>query len=149
MIQEYIAYLVKRLPKHFNQDVFAEMQHVLLTCPEAFKSVRKYRHLSRIISVHYLFRNTLLECVKNNRSQRYVNLKIFKENLYYPTGTKPILALLVGINFYHEKEILEQRHLFKAIRHLLPHVQLIENSFFSNRRGSEHVSTFYLEIEKS
>lgn len=148
MIQEHIAYLAKRLPKYFTPDVFAEMQHVLLTCPDSFKAIRNYRHLSRIISVKHLFRNALLKCAKNIPFRRNVSLKLFKEILYEPSAQKSILSLIIGINFYNEQEILDEQHLVKAVKELLPHVQLVDHSFLSNRRGAEHVSTFYLEIEK-
>ena len=55
LIQDFIAFLVKRFPTYYDRDVFTEMQHVLVTWRDDFKATRNARHLSRIISIQYLF----------------------------------------------------------------------------------------------
>ena len=61
MIQERMSSLVKQMPDHFDYDLFTEMQYVMVTCRDDFKSIRNPTHLSRIISIHYLFRKSLRE----------------------------------------------------------------------------------------
>ncbi len=148
MIQEHIAYLVGRLPQHFDYDVFTEMQHVLVTAREEFKSIRECQHLSRIISIHYLFRKAIRIALKSSPEKRYLSLKLFRAKLNFPEGQKSVLSVIVGVNFLKEKEIFEEKHLLKAIQNYLPTAQAIPSSFFANRRGSEHICTLYLEIEK-
>jgi hypothetical protein len=148
MIQEYIAHLMTRLPKDFDYDVLTEMQHVLVICRDEFKEVRGFRHLSRIISVHYLFRKSLREAVKKLPGKRHLSLKLQKAVLHLQEGDKPVLGVLVGINFLGDKEVFEERHLLSAIQNYIPSAKGVENSFFANRRGNEHVCTLYLEIEK-
>lgn len=149
MIQRYIASLVKRMPKIFDTDVFSEMQHVLVICHDDFKHQRDVRHLSKIISVHYLFRKDLLSCIKSISGKRQVSVKVFKTNVLFPAGQKTVLGIVVGLNFLRDKEIFEQRHLLKAIKHYVPNAEAIEETFFINRRGSEQIITLYVEIEKS
>jgi len=149
MIQEYIAYIVARLPKEFNYDVFTEMQHLLVMCQDEFKAKREVRHLSRIICVQYLFRNALRESVKKAPEKRHLSLKLFKAKLSLNDEKKSVLGVLVGLNFLSDKEIFEEAHLIKAIQNYIPAAKSIENSFFFNRRGNENVGTLYLEIEKS
>ncbi len=148
LIQEHIASLVKRLPEFFNHDVFTEMQHVLVLCRDSFKSERECRHLSRIISLNYLFRKSLSDSIKVSPDKRHLSLKIFQARLKRRGGVKRVLALLVGVNFMSDKEIFEDRHLMKAVHNYLPHVQMVEGSFFSSRRSMEHIGTLYMEIEK-
>lgn len=148
LIHEYMAHLIHRLPKSFDYDLFAEMQHVLVMCRDEFKAVRDSSHLSRIISVHYLFRKSLLEAAKESPDKRHLSLKLIKAILRLPTGTKSVLAVLVGVNFLREKEIFEERHLLKAIQNYIPFVHAVKGSFFANRRGSENIGTLYLEIAK-
>lgn len=149
MIQEYIAFLMGRLTKHFDHNILTEMQHILVICREEFKAVRDCRHLSRIISVHYLFRKYLHEAVRKDPDKRHLSLKIHKSCIRLPTGQKPVLSIMVGINFLQETEIFEERHLISAIQNYIPTAKAVENSFFSNRRGKESICTLYLELEKS
>lgn len=145
LIQEHVAFLISRLPHVFDYDVLTEMQHVLVICREDFKNMRECKHLSRIISIHYIFRKDLREVVKTLPKKRHINLKLFKARL----GTKTVLGIIVGVNFLRDKEVFENKHLLKAIQNYIPNARTVENSFFANRRGFENVCTLYLEIEKS
>lgn len=149
IIQEDLAYLINHMPKDFDSDVLAEMQHVLVMCREEFKFARACRHLSRIISLHYLYRKQLREAVKLAPHRRHLNLKLFRAVLNSPIGSRKVLAIVVGVNFFRDKEIFDKAHLLKAIQSLIPNVQDVESSFFANRRGSELICTLYLELEKS
>ncbi|MFT3832656.1 MAG: hypothetical protein QM711_04960 [Micropruina sp.] len=149
IIQEDIACVVHRLPKAFDFDILTEMQHVLIMCRDEFKAARECRHLSKIIAFHYLFRKYLLESVKKNPQKRHLSLKLFRACLKSPIGSRKVLAVVVGLNFFRDKEVFEKTHLIKAIQNYIPAAQTVESSFFTNRRGYEQVCTLYLEIEKS
>lgn len=148
LIQGFIAYLVKRFPKHYDVDVFSEMQHVLVTLREDFKNARQARHLSRIVSIQYLFRKSLKEAIKKNLQRRHLSLKIFHALLKTPSGKKRVLCLLVGLHFIREQENFGEKHLFKAIRYFIPTASVVENSFFINKFGAESICMAYIEIEK-
>lgn len=148
-IQEFIAFLIERFPSEFDQDVITEMQHVLVTCQEDFKMARECRHLSRIISLQYIFRKALREAVLEAPKKRHLNLKLFRARIKTDDGEKTVLGILVGINFCGDKEAFEKSHILKAIKSYIPEINEIKNSFYSNRRGSEQVCTLYLEIEKN
>ncbi len=148
-IQEYMAYLVRRLPRYFHSDIFMEMQHVLVICLDEFKAERGSRHLSRIICVHYLFRQSLQRAIKTAPEKRHVRLKLFRARVGHGPSAKSVLGVLIGINIIKDKEVFAERHLMKAIQNCLPNLKPIAGSFFSNRRGSEHITTLYLEIEKN
>lgn len=144
-VQDYVAYLIKRRPQDFDVDLMSEMQHVMVVCRDDFKASRDARHLSRIISVHYLFRKALREAVRLSPEMRHLSLKLFRMRHH----DKPVLAILVGVNFLREKEVFEKSHIMKAVQNYVPSAQVVEDSFFANRRGSETICTLYLEIEKS
>ena len=148
-IQEHIAYLVSRLPKVFDYDVLTEMQHVLVMCRDDFKAARESPHLSRIISIHYLFRKAIREALKTAPQKRHLHLKLFRARIRMGVEQRRVLGLLVGVNFLREKEVLEKTHILKAIQNYIPDAKVVENSFFSNRRGAEHICTLYLEFEKN
>lgn len=149
IIQDYVASLITRLPKVFDYDLLTEMQHVLVMCRDEFKAERESRHLSRIISGHYLFRKVLREAVQRAPEKRHLTLKLFRTSLHLQEEEKSVLGILVGFNFLGDKEVFEERHLLSAIQNYVPSAQAVEQSFFANRRGSEKICTFYMEIEKA
>lgn len=147
LVQGFIAFLVKRFPEVYGNDIFTEMQHILVTCRDDFKAVRQPRHLSRLISIQYLFRKALREAIQKNAQRRNLNLKIFRSQIQSPTGTKNVLSLLVGVNFLRDQETLGEEHLLKAVKHFLPLVELVPHSYFTHK--SENICIAYLEVEKS
>lgn len=149
MIQQHMANLIRRMPEIFSKDVLTEMQLVLALCHDDFKEQRSISHLIRLIGAHYLFRKQLLQYVKEAPHKRHVCLKLFKTSVDYPQQKKQVLAIIVGLNFFREKEVFEQRHLLKAIKTYIPNAEAIDQTFFSNRKRSEQVTTVYIEIEKS
>lgn len=148
-IHEHITHLARRLPESFDPDILAEMQHFLVICREEFKSARSSRHLSRIISVQYLFRKALRQGIKETPDQRLIYLKIFKSQINLTRCKKNTLSMLVGINFLRDKELLEKKHLIKVIQNHIPEASPVENSYFVDRRSMESISTLYIEIEKT
>jgi hypothetical protein len=148
MIQECISNLLLRMPKVFENDLLTEMQHVLVICRDEFKAARDCRHLSRIISVHYLFRKSLRESVKTTPSKRHLSLKIFRATIHSSSDNKAVIGVNVGLNFLGDKEVFEERQLLSAIQNYIPNAKAVENSFFANKRGTESICTMYLEIEK-
>lgn len=149
LIQEDIAYLINRLPQVFDLDVLTEMQHVLIMCRDEFKANRECRHLSRIISLHYIFRKGLRDAIKKDALKRHLSLKLFRARLNSPIGSRKVLSIVVAVNFFRDKEVFEKSHILKAIQSFIPAVQAVESSYFANRHGSEQVCTMYLEVEKS
>lgn len=148
IIQAYIASLIARLPKAFDYDILTEMQHVLVMCRDDFKAERSSRHLARIICGQYLFRKTLRDLAQRIPDKRHLFLKLFQANLHKIENDKKVLGLLVGFNYLRDKEVFEERHLLSAIQNYVPSAHAVEHSFFANRRGTEPICTFYMEIEK-
>lgn len=148
LIQDNIAYILERKPQYFDFDLLTEMQHILVICRDEFKSLRSSRHLSRIISILYLFRKSLSEKL-HVPHKRHMLLKIFRSELKLQNEKKNILCFIIGFNFLREKEVFEKRHVMRSIQAYIPNAVMVENSFFEDRRSPQSFSTLYLEIEKS
>lgn len=148
LIQGFIALLVERFPNHYDNDIFTEMQHILVTCRDDFKAVRQARHLSRIISIQYLFRKGLREALKKNSHRRYLHLKLFRALIQTSEGSKRVLSVLVGVNFIRDQESFGERNLIKAIQHYIPSAIPLENSFFIDKQRSQNICLSYIEVEK-
>lgn len=144
LIQDSIASLVRRRPQDFDYDIFSDMQHFLVLCREGFKSERCFKHMSRIICVHYLFRKALRHSYEAFPDRRYVSLKPFCAHL----GDKKVLAIALGVSFLRNNEVLEERHLLSAVKELVSEVRAVPGSFLCHTVASDPIKTFYFEIEK-
>lgn len=147
LIQEHSAYLMRRRPEDFQQDLISEMQHMLVTLKDDFKAQRSYRHLSRIIAVQYLFRQALRKAVKEMPNRRHLSLKLIKARI--GEGQTAVLGVLVVVNFIRDHEVFEEQHLLKAISNYIPSVKGVTGSFFTHTGHSHGIATLYMEIEKT
>lgn len=148
-IHEDVAKCLKRFPKLFQNDIYHEMQHILVMCNEAFKEARLSRHLCKIIHLHYLYRRSLRNSVAAEPEKRHVVIKLFPSKLYLQNGRKSVLSLVVGMNFLSGKEVFDESHLMSAIQNYFPNTRAVERSYFVNRHPSEKISTIYIEVEKN
>ncbi|HEY2810926.1 MAG TPA: hypothetical protein VGJ00_06015 [Rhabdochlamydiaceae bacterium] len=148
LIQERIAYLLKRRPADFDYDIFSQMQHLLLLCREEFKMARSYAHLTRMIGVFYLFHKILREQSECHPQQRHVCVKLVKAHVHLPLGIKHVLSIFAGLNFLSDNEMFEERHLFKAVKTLVSGIGLLEESCFTRSFKEHNIHLLYLEIEK-
>ncbi|MDF2577042.1 MAG: hypothetical protein K0S74_526 [Chlamydiales bacterium] len=149
LIQEHISKLICRYPE-IGHDIFTEMQHFLVMCNESFKKRREYRHMSRIIFVHYLFRKEIVNLSKQDEEQHHLRIKIVKTSLNSESveERKFILGIIVALNLSKDNELFEQHHLLKAIQHLIPNACLVEESFYINYNRLDRICSLYLEVEK-
>lgn len=147
-IQEFISSLIQRFPSVYDQHIFSEMQHVLVTCGDEFKSRRQARHLARIIWVQYLFRNLLKESTKNPAFQCHVNTKIFRTTIRSKVGRRKVLGIFAAVHLLKDQKAVSEKQFLKTIQSLVPTVQSVEHSFFIHRLGAENICLSYIEIEK-
>ncbi|GAB4189271.1 MAG: hypothetical protein Tsb0015_09930 [Simkaniaceae bacterium] len=147
-IHERVAHLVRRIPSVFDYDIFAKMQHFLVTTTDEFKMVHDYRHMSRIIYVLYLFQRKIQEKISILPDSRHLLLKLIPLRLRHPLGIRRALGIFVGLNFLKEHEVFEKRHIIKAVLKTRSFLNVLEDSFFVDEQTDEKISILYLEIEK-
>ena len=149
LIYETISSLVHIRPKDFDYDVFGQMQHFFVSCREEFKTIREHRHLSRMIFVAYLLRKHLKKLLEVDPSKRYVHLKLCRVRLHLPLEIKKVLGVFVGVSSLQAHELVEEKHLMKALKDLMPDIMFVEGSWFSSSYQEEKGKVLYLEIEKA
>lgn len=148
MIQEKIASLIQSHSKDFDQGIFSQMQHFLVSVRDDFKEGRDYHHISRIISNLHSLRKFILQNKSVYPNKRHVIFKFLKTKITEQgKKSRPVLGVLAGLNFCQENEIFETDHLMSAIGKNLTNVRLVEGSCFVEK-GKGDVQTLYLEIEK-
>jgi hypothetical protein len=148
LIQQKINRIVHKRPMDFDDDIFSQMQHFLVFCKEEFKELRDCHHMSRIISILYVFQKMLLENLEISPERRHLYLKLLPARLSLAFGVKPVLSVFVGMNFLGENEVFDERHLFKAFSSLIPGIKIIEDSIFHQLHKDKKTCAIYLEVEK-
>lgn len=143
-IHEHIASLIKRAPKVFDNTLFEEMQHLLVTCKDEFKDERSATHLSRLIGVRHLFRKELQSLATTAPRKRHLLIKLQKVSLL---GSRSVLGVMIGVRFLRDMERLEERQLIKALQSYLTAMRVVEGSYIIQRRSHELTATLYLEVE--
>lgn len=144
-IQENIVALIKHRPQDFDYDTLSEMQHFLVLCKEGFKNARTWRHMSRIICVHYLFRKALRFSLEVYPNKRDMTVKLIRAQI---NDKKKVLGVAIGMSFLRDNERFELSHIMSGILTILPNVREVEGSFFINQSRTDPTLTIYLEIEK-
>ncbi len=149
MIQETIASLMEHRPEVFDNAIFAEMQHLLVLCSDAFKDAREYRHIARMIATHYLFRKALRKAVGEASKKRHLFVKLLQTRVHEGEDIKKVLGVVIGLNFVRDNEVFEEPHLLKAIQSFAPHTHVLEGSFVANISRKDPIRMLYLEVEKN
>lgn len=146
---KFIPFL-KQKTKIFDRDIFEEIRYYSFLFGSRFAAARELSHLIRLVSFQYLFRKNLLYQLAKNPEKRHLSLKIFRAYLSSNSTQErnPVLGIIGGINVLRESELFEERHILEAIRHCLPNIAKVENSFILDRRMHDPIRLFYLEIEK-
>src|SRR3990167_256548 len=95
MVQEKISSLIQSHSKDFDQGIFSQMQHFLISVREDFKNLRDYHHISRIISNLHSLRKFIKQNVKVYPNKRHVIFKFLKTKLSLNgQKEKPVLGVL-------------------------------------------------------
>lgn len=145
-VREAVRERVIKFPNSFDYDIFPLMQKFLVSSDEEYKRGRSYQVLSRIISTYYRVSQKLLDGVEEFSDKRHFILKLMPISLATPFGEKLILGCFIGMNFLKDNEILEERHLLRAVRKYCPDVTLVEGSYFIQKE--EKTLIFYIELEQ-
>lgn len=146
ILQEKISKLIQRNPEEIDYDIFGELQHFIVMSKDEFKALRDPHHLSRLITLFYLFRQSIRREQEKKPDKRHIRLKLASVQLDLPWGKKKVLAVCVALNLLRPNELFEERHLIRALQNGLPGIRAVADSFFVNEGDDIH--TLYLEIEK-
>ncbi|HEX4840035.1 MAG TPA: hypothetical protein VFU89_06300 [Rhabdochlamydiaceae bacterium] len=148
ILQEKISKLIQRNPEEIDYDIFGELQHFTVMSKDEFKTPRDPHHLSRLITLFYLFRKSIERDREKRGDKRHIRLKLASVKLDLPWGVKKVLGVCVALNFLRPNELFEERHLVRALQNGLAGIKAVPDSFFVNQGVDDGIHTLYLEIEK-
>lgn len=147
-IKESISPLLDLKPQIFERDLFNEIQRFILPSMKDFAIHRNLTYVARIISYSYLLRKRAAHAFISNPSERFAVTKVLRTHLSIDGHKKPVIGLLVAINYTSESEFFDKRHLLAAANSLIPKAVLVQSSTIHNKREDTGTRIIYLEIEK-
>jgi hypothetical protein len=140
---DFYTYLSSK-PNLLDKDIYGEIQNILTLFNEKFTSARPASYVTRLVSFFYLFRKSLLKSMESHPKKRHISWKIVRRDSKNMT-----IGLLISLNLLQENEIFEKQHLLAAVKHCIPAVSPIKESYLIDRRDQQQLRLLYLEIEKN
>jgi hypothetical protein len=148
-IKKNLAPLIDLNPQIFERDLFNEIQKFIFPTKRKFSNERKLTYVTRIISYTYLLRKRAAHAFNQNPSDRFAVTKILKTVIEQDGVKKPVVGILVAINFSSESEVFDERHLMSALTTLISPIKGVKDSIIHNKREYTGTRIIYMEIEKS
>ena len=148
-IKKNLAPLIDLNPQVFERDLFNEIQRFILPTKKKFSTERKLSYVTKIISYSYLLRKRAAHAFNATPTDRFAVSKILRTFLNQDEVIKPVVGVLVAVNFSSESELFDERHLLAALITLIPDALAIPDSIIHNKREYTGTRIIYLEIEKS
>ncbi len=148
LVQERIANLVRKFPSSFDYDIFIQMQQFFVSSPEVFKIPRTVFDVSRIICMIYLIRKKLEKQLIIFPDKRNIIVKLRRSYLQFPLGIKEALCIFIGMSFYHEHEVFDQRHLLSTLSLYFPEIEIAADGYFLQKNHENKTQIIYCEIAK-
>jgi hypothetical protein len=147
-IQDHLNLLARKRPRHFDEGLFNELHNFLLGSTDEFKSLREYRHLSRVVATSFLYRRATMERMAAQPQRRHLLMKLLPTRLR--TGqVGQTLGVLVAVNLLRDNEVFDERHFGRALAAHSHLGQIVEGSLLRLGRPSERTVVVYAEIQKA
>lgn len=135
--------LIRRFPRFYDGDLAKVFVQALAQINEQFEEKRSKAFIRKLICLQYFVRKKLMNKMQH-ASQRCVFAKTFKSTL----DDKCVLSIALGVSALHLHELLEEKHIFKALSSFMPGIKVVPNSFYSWKEKDRNLLFCYLEIEK-
>ncbi|MFA6118742.1 MAG: hypothetical protein WCT85_01600 [Parachlamydiales bacterium] len=146
-IQENLAFLMYKKPQTFDRDIFNSLHNKSLIFRGNFSTLRKPKHLSKILAYEYFFKKSIETLDANvTTKKRIVSIKLIRTTLI--GNQKPVLGVLIVMNHLNENEYFERNYVLESITQIIKDFSYVNNSYMIDQKDDKSIS-FYLEIEKN
>jgi oligopeptide transport system substrate-binding protein len=133
---------LRRFPKLYDRELLIEvLMHTLVSIGKTFLAKRSLKDLERLIYLQYHLQKRIEVSEGSSRLMARIFLSQVDES--------QVLSIAIGVRLMHSQEILQERHIYRALVCLIPGIRVIPGSFYSCRDERDGLFLFcYLEIEK-
>jgi hypothetical protein len=147
LISEQMAPLIASNSKLFQRNIFTELQNFLFQFQSYFVVERNVEHVSKLVSIIYLFKKEIAEKIIIKPKERHLSLEVLSST-YDNSSAKPFVALLIGVNILKPNEVIAREHIEKALKAIIKTPFRIQ--FFQSIDKTNHsLRLLYFEIVKA
>jgi oligopeptide transport system substrate-binding protein len=147
-VQESLLQAIQRKPQRFTARILQEYQFLRLHAREGFEGLRSVEHLTRVVKAHYWFRKQIHSSLVQQAEKRHLRVKLFPTSLRFPFGLKPVVGIVVDLNFIKPHELFEAQHILHAVKRLIDDAEIVPASFVQYRANHDSVRACYVEVQK-
>lgn len=148
LVRESLLRLIHRFPDEFDDQILHRFAFAQAYTSDEFKDQRSFPHLTRMIASMYLIRNRLERELRTLPEKRHMIIRYIQTKLSFAFGQKPVLGMIIGLNFFHQFEFFEEKHLLLSVQKFFPHMRLVSGSFHRFQPAQSPIVTLYVELEK-
>lgn len=148
LVRESLLRLIHRFPEEFDDQILHRFAFAQAYTSDEFKDQRSFPHLTRMITSMYLIRNKLERELRTLPEKRHMIIRFIQTKLSFAFGKKPVLGMVIGLNFFHQFEFFEEKHILLSVQKFFPHMRLVSGSFHRFQPGQSPIVTIYVELEK-
>lgn len=149
LVQDRVVQIMEKKPKAFDRFLFKEMQQFFVYSKDSFKLVRNPRHMTRLICWSYFLRKSLNYAKDPMQSKRDVRIRLLPTKLTTPYQPQNVCGILIGLSYLRENESFGHTQIEQALKSCLDGLEIVQDSFFINRKAVHDVPLFYVEIKKN
>lgn len=148
LVRESLLRLIHRFPDDFDDQILHRFAFAQAYTSDEFKDQRSFPHLTRMITSMYLIRNRMERDLRTLPEKRHMIIRFVQTKLTFVFGQKPVLGMVIGLNFFHQFEFFEEKHILLSVQKFFPHMRLVSGSFHRFQPSQSPIVTIYVELEK-
>ena len=148
LVRESLLRLIHRFPDEFDNQILRRFAFAQAYTSDEFKDQRSFRHLTRAITSMYLIRSRLERELRILPEKRHMIIRFVQTKLTFAFGQKPVLGIIIGLNFFHQFEFFEERHILLSVQKFFPHMRIVSGSFHRFQASQSPIASIYVELEK-
>jgi oligopeptide transport system substrate-binding protein len=133
-----------RFRKSYDQALLANtLIRTLGAANQTFLSQKSIKQIERLILLQYHFNHQINSDTQRAKT-RPLRLKVFR----VLSDKVSLLKVAIGTSLHHPHEVLQEKHIYRALVSILPGIKVVDGSFYSCQEPGKTFSFCYLEIEK-
>lgn len=134
----------RRFPKMYDSQLLADaIMRTLTGASQSFLTSHSLKSIEYLICVQCYLQKKIE--FKERETKRNVIIKLFPiSNI---EGNR-VFGIGIGLNLLQSNELLEEKHVYRALVSLIPGIEIIPDSFFSCFDKHTDFLFYYLEIKK-
>lgn len=148
LIREHLIRWIRRFPDDFDEELLHRFAFFQAIVSDKFKEQRSFLHLTKLIGWIYLIPNRLERELRTLPEKRHLLIRLMQQKLSFTFGQKPVLGMIIGLNFFDQFEFFEEKHILLSVQKFFPYIRLVSGSFYRFQKPPNPIVMIYVELEK-